>query len=157
MDTTISCTAAGLRPPRCLRALRWPFDAETDAECDLLPPLRGVSSSRTVFDPVICSEALDADRVRFFGRLQTNIDQSAFRLCGGGDLRVIISALPFLPSARSSFPIINSFSIPIDSSTSRGAPIMRSSLGGSGLDDLFKTLIECGIAAIHRVTPFGWF
>jgi hypothetical protein len=93
--------------------------------------------------------------VRFFGRLQTNIDQSAFHLYGG-DLRVIIGALPLLPSARSSLSVINSFSIPIDSPTSRGAPIMRRSLGSSGLDDLFKTLIECGIAAIHRVTPFGW-
>jgi len=61
----VSCTA-GLRPPLCLRA-GWPFAAETDAECGLLPPLTGISSSLAAVDPAACSEALDADRVRFFG------------------------------------------------------------------------------------------
>ena len=114
-DTTSSCTAIGLRTPRCLRALGCPFGTETDVECDLLPPLRGVSSSRAVLDLTTCSEALDADRVRFFGRLQTNTDQSAFPLHGDGDLRVIITPLPLLPPARSSISVLKKFSIPIDS------------------------------------------
>lgn len=106
MDMTRSIAAGGFRPARGFRPLL-PFETGMDAECDFVLPLIAGSSPTIGFARMARSDALDADRVRFFGKLIWFhlLEERPWR-DNVRDLRVVFCALPLFPPSWPNLAIV---------------------------------------------------